>query len=292
MTPAPACPGNRFWWMPRCTGRSPGPTPTARSQIDALTAAGARIGALNADINGNAGHVDLHATVTDLHIPGPKPDLLRRRSGRRWMSPPVWTRRTVRSPSPCIIRWFPLDGTAQTAGAQQVQAHLTLPNLPPLGRRPAEPISAAAPISTCRRSEGRHDHRRGQRPRRHHRRHGSGPCLDRRERHHRCGRLLHGQDITLSRLAVNGKALDVSAAGRPVRPDGRPGLGGWRWPTSPRSSPACRARLDAKGHAGGTADDLAVQADIGADLAAKGYQSGHITAHVDATGLPARAACH
>ena len=45
--------------------------------------------------------------------------------------------------------------------------------------------------------------------------------------------------------------------------------------------------MDAKGHASGKLDDLAVQADVGADLAAKGYSSGHITAKVDATGLPA-----
>ena len=31
MTPAPACPGSRFWWTPRCTGRSPSRTPTAPS---------------------------------------------------------------------------------------------------------------------------------------------------------------------------------------------------------------------------------------------------------------------
>ena len=44
-------------------------------RIDSLSAAGARIGALDADVTGNAGAVKLHATVQDLHIPGPKPDI-------------------------------------------------------------------------------------------------------------------------------------------------------------------------------------------------------------------------
>ena len=51
--------------------------------------------------------------------------------------------------------------------------------------------------------------------------------------------------------------------------------------------PSVSGTLDAKGHAGGKLNDLAIQADLGADLAAKGYPSGHITAKVDATGLPA-----
>ncbi len=50
--------------------------------------------------------------------------------------------------------------------------------------------------------------------------------------------------------------------------------------------PSLSGRLDVKGHAGGRLDELAVQADIAADLAAQGYSSGHITARVDATGLP------
>ena len=97
---------------------------------------------------------------------------------------------------------------------------------------------------------------------------------------------MHGQDITLSHLTVNGKALNVSAQGGMA--DQTLDLTGLSpWPIWPPSSPTCPARLDAKGHAGGKLNDLAVQADIGADLAAKGYSSGHITAKVDATGLPA-----
>ena len=50
--------------------------------------------------------------------------------------------------------------------------------------------------------------------------------------------------------------------------------------------PNLSGRLDLKGHAGGKLDNLGVQADIDADVAAKGYPSGHVAAKVDATGLP------
>ena len=97
---------------------------------------------------------------------------------------------------------------------------------------------------------------------------------------------LHGQDITLSHLTVNGKALSVSAQGgmkdQTIDADWTVGLADLT-----AIQPNLSGRLDVKGHAGGKLDDLAVQADIGADLAAKGFSSGHITAKVDATGLPA-----
>ena len=96
---------------------------------------------------------------------------------------------------------------------------------------------------------------------------------------------MHGQDLTLSRLQVNGKALTISANGgmtdQVVNLD-------WAVALADLGAiqPDLSGTMDAKGHAGGKLDDLAVNADIGADLAAKGYNSGHITARVDATGLP------
>ena len=103
---------------------------------------------------------------------------------------------------------------------------------------------------------------------------------------------MHGQDITLSRLAVNGKALDgVSrrAACRTRQLDLNWAVG---LADLAAIQPSLSGKMDAKGHAGGKLDDLAVQADIGADLAAKGYSSGHITAKVDATGLPSTPRSH
>ena len=97
---------------------------------------------------------------------------------------------------------------------------------------------------------------------------------------------MHGQDITLSHLAVNGKALDVSAQGGMA--DQVIDLN-WTVALADLAAvqPSRVGPLDAKGHVGGKLKDLALQADLGADLAAKGYSSGHITAKVDATGLPA-----
>ncbi len=52
------------------------PDATGTVRIDQLAAPGTSIGSLAADLKGNQGHIDLHAVVNDLRIPGPKPDLL------------------------------------------------------------------------------------------------------------------------------------------------------------------------------------------------------------------------
>jgi translocation and assembly module TamB len=100
-------------------------------RIDQLNAAGATIGSLNADVTGNEGQVALHATVGGLLIPGPKPDLLAR--------DPVTLDASAQLDAPNRPVTFALHhplisvtGTAETQGNQQVQAHLTLPDLSPL----------------------------------------------------------------------------------------------------------------------------------------------------------------
>jgi translocation and assembly module TamB len=253
-------------------------------KIDALDAGGARIGAVAADITGDSGQVAVHATIQDLHIPGPKPDIL--------SAAPITLDVAARLDAPDRPVTFSLhhplitaDGTAKTEGVQQVQTHLVLPDLAPFAAAAGTDIAGSADLdiqaemqdgTTSAAAKGRVAITGGMAP---------VPALIGDDAHIDLAASLHGQDITLSRLMVNGKALNVSAQG---------GMAdqtidvNWTIAVADLSAlqPDISGKMDAKGHAGGKLNDLAVKADIGADLAAKGYSSGHVTATVDASGLP------
>jgi translocation and assembly module TamB len=254
-------------------------------KIASLNAGGARIGALAADITGNSGAVRLHATVEDLHVPGPKPDI--------FAAAPVTLDVSARLDEADRPATFALShplvsatGTAKTGGVQQVQAHLALPDLAPLAAVGGVEISGSTDLdiqaemdngTTTAAAKGRVSITGGMAP---------VPALIGDNGSIDVAASMRGQDITLSRLSVNGKALDVTAQGglsadRAINAD-------WSVALADLTAvqPSLSGRVDVKGHAGGKLDDLAVQADIAADLAAKGYTSGHITAKVDATGLP------
>lgn len=255
-------------------------------KIDALNAGGARIGSLAADVTGNAGAVRLHATVQDLHVPGPKPDL--------FAADPVTLDGSARLDQPDRPVTFSLhhtlvalDGTAKIGGVQQVQAHLVLPDLTPLAAAGGVDLAGTTDLNiqaemqdgtTSAGVKGRVAITGGKAP---------IPALIGDNGSIDLAASMHDKNITLSRLVVDGKALAVTATG---------GMSGqtinvdWTVALADLAAvaPGVAGQVNVKGHAGGKLDDLAVQADIGADLAAKGYSSGHITAKVDATGLPGR----
>ncbi len=252
--------------------------------INSLNAAGARIGALAADVAGNAGAVKLHATVQNLHIPGPKPDI--------FAAGPVILDASARLDQPDRPVTFALhhplltlDGTARTEGVEQVRAHLVLPDLSPLAAAGGADIQGSTDLdieaernagTTTAEVKGRVAITGGMAP---------APALIGKDGTIDLAATMRGQDINLSRLKVNAQALGVSAHGSL---SGQTVAADWSVAVTDLAvvQPGLSGHLDANGHAAGTLTDLAVQADIGADLAAKGYSSGHITAKVDATGLP------
>ncbi|WP_428534687.1 translocation/assembly module TamB domain-containing protein [Rhodopila sp.] len=301
MAPAPGISWQSVLLDAKVHGPFAKPDANGTVKIDALEAGGARIGSLAADVAGNAGAVGLHATVRDLHVPGPKPDL--------FAADPVVLDASARldeADRPVTFKMrhalVALDGTAKTAGAQQVQAHLVLPDLAPLAAAAGTAIAGHTDLdiqaamqggTTTAAVKGLVAITGGQAP---------IPALVGDNASIDLAASMHGQDITLSRLAVNGKALAVTAQGGlsdqtlnadwtvaladldAVMPSGATPSGA----TPSGVTPSLAGRVDAKGHAGGKLNDLAVQADIAADLAAKGYPPGHISAKVDATGLPSR----
>jgi translocation and assembly module TamB len=253
-------------------------------QINGLAAEGARIGGLNANVSGNQGQVDLHAVVNDLHIPGPKPDI--------FAADPLTLDASAHLDTPGRPVTFALrhtlvsaQGTARTEGEQQVQAHVSLPDLAPLAAAGGVEISGSTDLDitaavkdgvTTAAVKGRVGVTGGMAP---------VPALIGPDGQIDVAASMRGQDVTLSHLTVNGKALDVSARGGMANQ-----VLDLNWTVALADlaavQPSVSGSLDAKGHVAGTLKDLALQADLGADLAAKGYQSGHITATVNATGLP------
>jgi translocation and assembly module TamB len=261
------------------------PEATGTIKIDALNAGGARIGSLAANVTGSSGAVQAHATVSDLHVPGPKPDI--------FAADPVVLDVSARLDAPDRPVTFSLrhplvsaDGSAKTAGVQQVEAHLVLPDLAPLAAAGGVDIFGNTDLNiqaemkdgtTTAAAKGRVAITGGLAP---------VPALIGEDGNIDVAASMHGQDITLSHLAVNGKALGVSAqggfSGQTLNAD-------WTVALADLAAiqPSLAGRMDLKGHASGKLDQLAVQADIAADVATKGFSSGHIMANVDATGLPA-----
>ena len=284
MAPAPSVSWQSVLVDAKVHGPFTRPDANGTVRIKTLEAAGAKIGGLDADVTGNAGQVQLHAVVSDLHIPGPKPDI--------FAADPVVLDGTAHldaadRPVTFVLRHKLLtaDGTAKTEGARQVALHLLTPDLAPLAAAGGVDLRGSTDLSlqaamqgdtTTAAVTGKVAITGGMAP---------VPALIGDDGTIDLAASMRGQDITVSHLTMNGKTLSVSADG---------GLAdqtvdaNWAVALSDLSvlQPTLAGQLDAKGHAAGKLDNLAVQADIGADLASKGYSTGHITAKVDATGLP------
>ena len=213
---------------------------------------------------GQCGQVDLHASLADLRLPGPKPDI--------FAAAPIVIDASARLDAADRPVTFELrhplvsaEGTAQTAGVETLKAHLALPDLAPLAAAGGTDIRGSTDLdvqaevngdTTTASAKGRLSVTGGMAP---------VPALIGDDCRIDVAGSMHGQDMALSHLTVDGKALDVSAQG---------GLAdkqldvNWTVALADLAAlqPSLSGRVDAKGHAGGAMDALAVQADIGADV--------------------------
>jgi translocation and assembly module TamB len=284
MTPAEGV----SWQSVLVDARVHGPfaTPEAKGtvRIQALNASGVRIGALNADMAGNTARGEVHARVEGIHVPGPRPDV--------FAGGPLTLDATEKLDDPGKPVTFALhhpllaiDGTARVEDTPHLQAHLVLPDLAPLADAGGVQIAGHADLNltagmqdgtTSGTVAGQVAIAGGMAPL---------PALIGEDGRVDIAGSAKGDNYALSHLTVNGKALTATADGK---------LAGkildlnWTVALADLSAiqPVLSGTLDAKGHAGGALDALAVQAQLGVDMAAKGYSSGHIAATVDATGLP------
>ena len=252
--------------------------------IEALHAAGAGAARVAADIQGNAGAVGLHATVTALTIPGPKPDL--------FAAAPLDIAAHVQLDQPSRPATFSLHhplldvtGAANTAGAQSVDARIVTPDIAPfaaiggvtLAGRTDLMLHAAVDGKTTQASaRGTIDVTGGQAP---------IPGLIGPATLDAAGSLT-GPDIAIDHLTLNGATLRVGAHGGmasdTVNLD-------WRIALSDLAvvAPKLAGHLAAHGHVGGPTNDLAAVAELDGEVASSGVRSGPFSAHIDANGLPA-----
>ncbi len=284
MRPAPGIGWQRILVDAHVQGPFTKPDATGTIRLNGLAVPGATIRALSADVTGNAGHADLHATIDGLRLPGPKPDLL--------ATTPVVLDAAVtlyQPDRPAIFHLhhalLDLSGTAHVGTEPNIQAHLILPDLAPLaqaggvdlhGHTALDLTATRGGDATTATVQGSVAITGGLAP---------APALIGNEGTIDLAATIHGKDIALSRLAVTGKSVAIGAKGTLSRQ-----AIDLDWSVTLEDlgliGPKLAGTLEAKGHAGGTLSDLAVKADVTADIAAQGYRSGQVTAHIDATSLP------
>lgn len=267
-------------------GKLARPQARATVRIERLAAAGAAIDRLAADVAGDAGHVQLSATAEGVRVPGPKPDLL--------ATAPLTLHADVDLTAPGRPLRFALahpllglDGSAETQGALQAQAHLDLPDLAPLaeagsvavqGRAALDLTAAKAGETLSATLDGTVGISGGMAPL---------PALLGPAARIGLAASLHGSDIALTRLQLDGSTLSLAAHG---------GMTGgmlaldWQAALADLSAVAAtvQGRLDGKGHIAGHTDDLAVQADLTGEIATAKVPRGPLRITLDVHGLPDR----
>ena len=284
MTPAEGVSWQSVLVDARLHGPFARPEASGTVRIQALSASGVRIGALNADLAGNAARGELHARVENIHVPGPRPDV--------FAGGPLTLDATEKLDDPGKPVTFALhhpllsiDGTARVEDNPRLQAHLVVPDLAPVADAGGLRIAGHADLTltaamkdgtTSGTVAGQVAITGGMAPL---------PALIGEDGRVDIAGSAKGDDYTLSHLTVNGKALTATANGTLASK-----ILDLTWAVALADlsaiQPALSGTLDAKGHAGGAPEALAVQARLASDVAAKGYSPGHITATVDATGLP------
>jgi translocation and assembly module TamB len=260
------------------------PDATGRLHIDALDAAGISVGAVTASVSGNTGQVRLDGELADLHVPGPKPDL--------FAGEPLVIRADARLDAPdrpvhLVVRHtlIEADADARTAGAQSIDATVTLPQLAPFTAMAGLDLqgglklglhAAVAGETTTIGVDGTIGVTGGMQQVR---------DLVGDDGHLTLAATLRGRDVTLSSLQFDGRSLNASASGSVA--DDRVDLT-WTLGVSDLAAaePTLSGQLQASGHAGGTTDNLDLTADLIGGVAVRGMSSGALTSRIEVHGLP------
>jgi translocation and assembly module TamB len=267
--------------------RGPLAAPQASGTLDiaSLSAAGAAIRQLAARVGGDgAGQVALHVRAEGIQVPGRKPDLL--------AAAPMTVDASARMDAPerpveFTIKHPLIDAEGRAQAARPMQAHmmLRLPDLAPLAAaagtdirgRTTLSIGAAQQDETTRLVVDGALAITG----------GMAPLPGLIGDHGKLGvsAALHGQDLTLSRLEVNGRTLTLSAEGG--RYADKVELS-WKTALSDLAvlTPALAGRLASQGRVAGPQNDLAVTVDLAGEVGSRGRASGPITASLTAEHLP------
>jgi translocation and assembly module TamB len=284
MAPAPDLSWQAISLDARIDGPFSGPRVQARVRMDALSAAGATIGTVFATAAGDKGSVRTEASLNGLRLPGPKPDLFE--------AAPVAVEAEARldaadRPVTFAVRHplLSVTGSARTANAMSAEATLSLPDLAPFAAAGSVDLHGHAALKLHASQSGDREQVEadgkigitdGLAPL---------PALVGDDATIGAAATLHGSDIALSRLTLDGRALRVSASGS---------LAGEQ--TSARAdvdltdlsglAPQLAGALSVRARAEGRTSALAAHVDLSGNVAARGMASGPLTATLDAEGLP------
>ncbi len=284
MTPAPGVSWQSVALDAHVHGPFTRPDATGHVRLAGLSAGGASVALLAADLQGNQGAAGLRATVEGLRIPGPKPDLL--------AAAPLLLQADARLDTPARPVTFSLShplltarGTANTGGDVSAHVDLAAPDLQPLaaaggvdlqGRTQLAVDAAVAGGVTTVKLDGTVAVTGGLAP---------VPALLGDAATLGVTVALAGDDITLSRAQLAGRTLSLDASGTD-----KAGVLDVRYRAALADlaalAPTLAGAATVTGTAKGTAGDLAVRAGLSGEVGAKGVPRGPVQATVDATGLP------
>ena len=261
------------------------PELAGRLAVRGLAAGGATIGAIDADLGGNQGAATVHAVVSALRIPGPKPDLLAAApvtiDAHALLSDPTRPV-TFRVAHPLLA----LDGTARTAGPLAAHVALRLPDLAPLaaaaGTTLAGSASLVADLAThgptmSATVDGRLAVTGGAAP---------VPALLGPDATIHLAASRTGGTIRLDRLALTGRALSVTAAGTKTA-DALHATAHVALAALDALSPSLAGRLAIDIAADGPINDFGATVHAAGDVGARGVPRGPVTLDVTAHHLPA-----
>ena len=259
------------------------PDATGQLRVDGLAAAGAVVGRLVADVQGNAGRIGLHATADGVRLPGPNPAVL--------AAAPVVLDADARLDDPARPVSFALahpllsiKGEARTGGDVSANADVSAPDLTPLAAlggvdlhgSTALHVQAATAAGVTRvEADGKVAVTGGLAP---------VPGLIGDATVGVSARLA-GADITVSRLEVAGKALRVSAQGSSKAGvlDATFHLG---LADLAVLAPTLSGAVEADGHARGPTDSLSLDTTVKGEVGAPNVPRGPVTLTVALQGLP------
>jgi translocation and assembly module TamB len=263
---------------------------TGRLNIDSLSAAGAAIGRVAADVAGNAGAIHAEAQVTDIRLPGPEPNLL--------AGDPLTVQADVQLDAPdrpahLVVRHrlFDADADVRTAIEQRLDGTVRVADLAPFAAIGHVPMDGSLTLTLHAAQQG--DISRldldavigvtGGQP--------QAKAVVGDEGRLNLSATLQGSDLTLSRLHFDGRAAMLDAEGKLA---GNQADFTWSLAMNDLAAaePRLAGQLRAAGRLGGTTDDLTATADIEGNVAANGLASGPLTVQIEASGLPSRPGGH
>jgi translocation and assembly module TamB len=284
MTPRPDVSWQAIALDARVRGPFDRPNLNGRLQVDQAKSGDARVQRLVADIAGDRGLVRLQATADGVQVPGSPPDL--------FATAPFTLDATAHLEAPDRPVEFALhhpllaaDGSAQTAGAIQAKVHLVIPRLAPFAAVAGATLEGHTTLDL---SGGMQDGatqlavtgtiglNSGTPP---------APALLGSDARVDLLVSMRGQDLTITRFALNGKEATAAVTGH-----ASPSSVDLAWSIALADlaavQPPLRGKLAAQGHVGGSSQDLSLTADLNGEVATQDISSGSLSVHLLAKGLP------